>query len=135
MLLLHIRNRYCQNHRRILPNFLLFIWFDTVEFNRQPRPNNKMYDDVVIIARLRYQLTMFVIRILIGFSWLLHSPIAYEIHTAKIIADFCRISYYLYDFIQLNSVVCRVQTTRSTMIWFSLIDCDINWLCLKCAYW
>ena len=29
-----MRNRYCQNHRRILPNFLLFVWCDTVEFNR-----------------------------------------------------------------------------------------------------
>ena len=42
-----IWNRYVQHHRSILPSFLLFAWFDTVEFNRLPRSNNKMYDDVL----------------------------------------------------------------------------------------
>ena len=31
-----IWNRWCHNYSRIMPNFLLFIWFDTVEFNRLP---------------------------------------------------------------------------------------------------
>ena len=29
-----IWNRYCQNHHSIVLNFLLFEWFDTLEFNR-----------------------------------------------------------------------------------------------------
>ena len=60
-----IWNRYWQNHRSIFPNFLLFAWFDTVEFNRLPCSNNKMYDDVVFHDRFRYQLTMFEVSILI----------------------------------------------------------------------
>ena len=56
-------NRYCRNHRRILSNFLLFAWFNTVEFNRLPCSNNMMCDDVVFADRLRYQLTMFGIRV------------------------------------------------------------------------
>ena len=53
-----IWNRYCQNHRSILPNFFLIAWFDTVEFSRLLSPNNKMYDDVVFGDRFRCQLTM-----------------------------------------------------------------------------
>ena len=60
-----IWNRYCQTHRNIHPNFLLLIWFDTVEFNRLPCLKSKMYDDVVFDDRIRYQLTMFEVRILI----------------------------------------------------------------------
>ena len=44
----------------------------------------------------------------------LRAHIAYEIDTAKIISEFCRISYCLYDLIRLNSIVCHVQTTRCT---------------------
>ena len=42
-----IRNRYWQNHRSILPNFVLFAWFDTLEFNRLPWSNIKIYNDAV----------------------------------------------------------------------------------------
>ena len=73
-----IWNIYCQNHR-ILPNFLLFVWFDTVQFNRMPCSNNKMYDDVVFADRFRYQLTMFEGGILTELSRLLDTFIAYEI--------------------------------------------------------
>ena len=31
-----IWNRWCQNHSRIMPNFQLFVWFDTAESNRLP---------------------------------------------------------------------------------------------------
>ena len=127
-----IWNRYCQNQRRILPNFLLFVWLYTVELNRQPCPNDKMYDDVVFTDRFWYPLTVFGYRVWIGLSRLRHAHIAYEIDTAKIIAAFCRIYYCLYDYIRLNSVDCRVQTTWSTMMKFSLIDSVIHWLCLKC---
>ena len=41
----------------ILPNFLLFAYYDTVEFNRLPCSKSKMYDDAVIGDRFRYQLT------------------------------------------------------------------------------
>ena len=115
--------------------FYCLAWFDTVEFNRLLCPDNEIYDDAVFADRLRYQLTMFEIRILIWLSRLLHAHIAYEVDTSNIIETFFRISYCLHDLIWLNSIVCHVQTTRCTMIWFSTIDSDINWLCLKCAYW
>ena len=47
-----ICNRYWQNHRSILPNFLVFAWFDTLEFNRLPCSNNKIYDDADFADRL-----------------------------------------------------------------------------------
>ena len=129
-----IWNRYSQNHRSILPNFLLFAWFDTLEFNRQPCSNNKIYYDADFADRFRYQLAMFGIRVLKWLSWLHHAHIAYITDGAKIIATFCRISYCLHDFIRLNSIVGDVRTKRCTMIWFSMIDSDINWLFLKCVY-
>ena len=72
-------NRYGQNHRSILPNFLLFAWFDTVEFKRLPCSNTKMYDDIVFDDRFRYQLTMFEVCVLLWQSLLLDTHIAYEI--------------------------------------------------------
>ena len=129
-----ICNRYWQNHRSILPNFLLFAWFDSLEFNRLPCSNNKIHDDADFADRFRYQLAMFGILVSIWLSWLLHDHIAYITDGAKIIAAFCRISYCLHDFIRLNSIVGDVQTTRCAMIRFSMIDSDINWLYLKCVY-
>ena len=130
-----ICNRYCQNHRRILPNFLLYVWFDTVQFNRLPCPNDKKYDDVVFVDRFHYQLTLFWNRLFIGLSRLLHAHIAYEIDNAKVIAAFCWISYWLSDLIRLHSIICLAQTTRFTMMRFSLMDSVINWLWLKFVYW
>ena len=74
-----IWNRYWQNHRSILPNFLLFAWVDTLEFSRLPWSNNKIYDDAVFADRFRYHLTMFGMCILIRLSRLLSTHIAYEI--------------------------------------------------------
>ena len=129
-----ICNWLWQNHRGVLPNFQLFAWFDMLEFNRQSCSNNKIYDDADFADRFRYQLAMFGIRVLIWLSWHLHAYIEYITDGAKIIAAFCRISYCLHNFIRLNSIVGDVQTKRCTMIWFSMIDSDINWLCLKCVY-
>ena len=122
-------------HMRQFYKFLYCLaWYDTVEFNRLPCPKNEMYDDAVFANRLHYQLTMFQIRVLIWLSRFFHSHIAYVIDTDKIIAAFLRISNCLLDLIRLNSIVGDVQTTRCTMILFSMIDSDINWLCLKCLY-
>ena len=115
--------------------YYCLAWFDTVEFNRLLCPDNEMYDNAVFADRFRYQLTTFEIRILIWLSRLLRTHIAYEIDTSNIIAAFCRISYCLHDLIRLNSIVRHVQTTICTMMWVSMIDSDINWLCMKCAYW
>ena len=119
-----------------------FCWFfsssarsDTVEFNRLPCPNDMKYDDVVFVDRLRYQLAMFGNRLLIGLSRFLPAHIAYDIDTAKIIAAFCRISYCLYDLKRLKSIACCFQTTRCTMMHFTLIHSVINWLCLGINYW
>ena len=116
--------------------FLYWLaWFDTVEFNRLPCPNNEMYGDTVFPIRFRYQLAIFGMRVLIWLSRLLHAHIAYERDTHKIIAALFRISYCLLDLIRLNSIVCHHQTKRYTMMQFSLIDSAVIWLCLKCVYW
>ena len=114
--------------------FYCLTWFDTVEFKYLPDLNNEMYDDAVLLFDSAVNwlcLNSSIDRL----SRLLHAHIAYEIDTAKIIAAFSRISYCLHDLIWLNSIVCHVQITRCTMMWFSMIDFDINWLCLKCVYW
>ena len=72
-----------KNHRNNLPNFLSFAWFDTLDFNRLPCSNNKMYDDAVFADRFRYQLTLLGDSVLIGPSRLLRAHIAYEIDNAK----------------------------------------------------
>ena len=95
-------------HMRQFSRFLYCLaWFDTVEFNRLPCPNNKMYDDAVFASRFHYQLIMFEIRELIWLSRFFHAHIAYVIDTDKIIAAFFRISYCLLDLIRLNSIVCN----------------------------
>ena len=122
-------------HMRQFCRFFYYLaWFDTVEFNWMPCPNNKMYDNAVFDDRFHSQLTMFGIGVLFRLSRLLHAHIAYEIDSATIIAAFCRIAYCLHDLIRLNSIMCHVQTTRCTMIWLSMIDFDINWLCFMCLY-
>ena len=73
-----------KKHRSILQNFLLFSWFDTLEFNRLPWSKNKIYDDAVFADRFRYHLTMFGMCILIRLSRLLNTHIAYEIAIWKI---------------------------------------------------
>ena len=108
--------------------FYCLAWVDTVDFNRLPCSNDKQYDDVVFLDLFRYQLAMFGNRLFIGLSRFLHAHIAYKLITAEIIAAFCRIFYCLYDLIRLNSIAHRVQTTKCTMMQFSLIDSAINWL-------
>ena len=61
-----------------------------------------MHDDAVFADRFRYQLTMLGIRVLIGLSRICHAHIANETDGAKIIPEFFRISYRLYDLIRLN---------------------------------
>ena len=123
-------------HMRKFCRFLYcLVWFDTVEFNRLPCPNNEMYDDAVFAYRFRYQLTMLGIRVLIMAISNLSRSYYILIDADKIIAAFFRISYFLHDLIRLNSIVCHVQTTRYTMMQFSRIDSAIIWLCLECMYW
>ena len=75
-----------------------------------------MYDGIVFADRFRYQFAMFNITILIGLSLFLHAHNAYEIDAAKIVVGLCRISYCLYDLIGLDTIACRVQTTKYTMM-------------------
>ena len=93
-----------------------------------------MDDDAVVADRFRYQLTMFRIRVLLWLSRLLNDRIAFEIDSAKIIAAFFTISYCLHDFKRLNSIACNDQTTRCTIMRFSLIDSAIIRLCLEFEY-
>ena len=67
-----------KNRLSILPKFLSFACFDTVELNRLQCSNIKMYDDPVFADRFRYRLTMFEVCILIGLSRLLKTHVAYE---------------------------------------------------------
>ena len=84
-----------------------FVWFYTVEFNRMPCPNDKMYDDAAFDVRFRYPFTMFGNRVLTALFGLLHAHIAYEINTSQFIAAFCRIDYCLHYLIPLNSIACH----------------------------
>ena len=122
-----ICNKYWQNHRSILPNFLLFAWFDTLEFNRLPCSNNKIYDDANFANRFRYQLAMFEMRVLIWLSWLLHAHIANITDGAKIIAAFCRISYCFAWFhtVEFNCRRCSNNKMHDDMVfndrfWYQL---------------
>ena len=112
--------------RKFCRFFYCLACSETVELNRLPCPNNEMNGDAVFAFRFRYQLAIFGMRVLILLSRLLHAHIAYEIDTDKIIvAAFFRISYCLLDLIRLISIVCHDQTTRYTMMQFSLIDSAI----------
>ena len=93
----------CVTYAAILQIFYCLAWSDTVEFNRLPCPNNKIYDDAVFADRFRYQLTMCGIRVLIWLSRLPHAHIACEIDTDKIIASFFEFPFVcmiLYGWIQ-----------------------------------
>ena len=83
-------------------------WSDTIEFNRRPCPNDKIYDDEIFADRFRYQFRMFEVRLLIGLSRFLSARIAYEIAIAKITAEFCRISHCLawIDTVEFNRLPC-----------------------------
>ena len=124
-----IYNRYWENHRNILPNFLLFAWFDTLEFNRLLCSNNAIYDDADFADRFRYQLAMLRIRVLIWLSWLLHAHIAYNRwcqNHRSMLPNFVLFAW----FYTVNSIVGDVQTTRCTMIWLQwsiLISIDYVW--------
>ena len=114
--------------------FYCLAWSDTVEFNCRPCLNDKMDDDADFVDQFHYQLTIFGNRVLIGLSRILRGHIANELYTAKIIAEFCRIFYCLYDLIRFNSIVCHVQTTRCTMIyifrWSIQMPIDYVWCLL-----
>ena len=63
----------------------------SVEFNRLPCSNYKMYDDAVFANRFRYQLTMIGIQVFIGQSRVLQAHIVHETDGAKMIAAFRRV--------------------------------------------
>ena len=116
-------------HMRHFCRFLYYLaLLYTAEFNRLSCPNKNMYDDAVFADRFRYQLAMLEFCDVIGLSRLVHANIAYEIVTTNIIAALCRISHSLHDLIRTNSIVYHVKRARCMMVWFSMIDSDINWL-------
>ena len=121
-------------HMRQFCRFLYCLaWLDTVEFNRLPCPKNEMYDDAVFGDRFHYQLTVWNSCIDMAISILSCSYCIcnrYWQNHRSILPNFL-LSHAL---IRLNSVVGDLQPTRCTMIWFSMIDSDISWLCLKCVY-
>ena len=118
-----IWNRYCKNHRSNFSNFLLFTRFETVEFNRLPCPNNKLYDDSVFADRFRYEWTMFWIPVLICLSRLLHAHIAYEIDTA----EFPIVCMIWYDWIQSSAMFKHQDVLWCGWRWSILIWIDYVW--------
>ena len=120
----------CVQYAAIMQIFYCLPWFDIVEFNCLPCPNNEMYDDAGFADRCRYQLIMFEIRVLIGYLDFLVLKIAYEMDTAKIIAAFCLISYCLYDLIRWiqSSAMFKKQDVRWCVFWWSIpISIDYIW--------
>ena len=90
---------------------IIYRWIQSTALSKRQDVRRFSFAD-----RFRYPLTMFGNRVLIVLSRLLHADIAYETETGKINAAFSRISYCFNDYIRLNSVYCRVQTTRSKMV-------------------
>ena len=74
--------------------FYCLAWFRTVEFNFRPSPKNEMYDDAIFCWSISPSIDYVWSSITDRLSSLLHAHIAYEINTAKIVAAFCRISYF-----------------------------------------
>ena len=125
-----ICNRYWQNNPSILPNFLLFAWFDTLEFNRLPCSNNKIYDDADFANRFHYQLAMFSIRELIWLSWLLHAHVAYITDGAKTSqhsAEFPIVCLIWYDWIQSSAMFKQQGVQWYGFQWSILISIDYVW--------
>ena len=125
-------NIYCQNHRSNYSNFLSLAWFDTLDFNRLPCSNNKMYDDAVFADRFRYQLTMFGIRVLIALSRILHDHITHEIYTSKITAAFFRISYFCmiwYAWIHSSAMFKQKNVRCCDFRWSIPLSIDYVWNC------
>ena len=65
---------------------------------------------------------MFETRLLVRLSRLLHADIAFEVAVAKSPPKYVEFSIVLHDLNRLDSILCRVQTNRCTMITFPLID-------------
>ena len=108
----------CQNHSSILPNFLLFAWFDTVEFNRLSCSNKKMYDEAVFADRFRYQFKC----LKLGYWYPFLDCIMLILHTKQLVA---KSSQHSAEF----PIVC--------MIWYGWIQSsamfkqhDVRW----CGY-
>ena len=121
--------------RKFCRFFYCLAWSETVEFNRLPCPNNVMYGDTVFANRFRY---------LIAYLW--NACIDMTISTPS--CTYCIYNRYwqnhrsilrnflcALDLLRLNSIVCHDQTTRNTMMQFSLVDSAIIRLCLECVYW
>ena len=129
MLILHMKLMLPKSSQHSA-EYLLFVWLYTVEFNRLPFPNDKMYDDVVFADRFRYSLTSSGNRVWIGLPRLLYVHIAYEIDSAKISAAFCRISYCLYDlygWIQSTAVFKRQNLRWCSFRWSIPLSIDYVW--------
>ena len=113
-------------------------WFNTAEFNRLPCSKHKMYDDAVFAIRFRYQLIMFWICVLIWISRLLHSHIAYEIDTAKIIAAFFQIFYCCliwYAWIKSSAMFKQQDIRWCGFRWSIALSIDYVWnSCIDMAF-
>ena len=81
-----------------------------------------MYDDEVFAGRFRLQLIMLEVCELIGLSGLFYAHVVHEIAVAKITTEFYQYRTVKRDLIRLNSIICRVQSTRCAMMTLSLID-------------
>ena len=132
-----IWNRYCKNHRRILSNFLLFVKFVTVEFNRLQCPNDKMYDDVVFADRFCYPLTMFGNPVLIGLSPLVLAHIAYETDTksSQHSTEFSIVCMIWYGWIQSSAMFQQQDARWYSFHWSIPISIDYDWcVCIYMAF-
>ena len=105
----------CLTYAAVLHIFLLFSMISYCRIQSRAVSKRQEGRWCSFCWSIPYQLTMFGFRVFI--------------------ALLCRISHCLQNLIWLNSIVCHVQTTRCTMIWISMIDSDINWLCLKRVFW
>ena len=110
--------------------FYCLAWFYTVEFNCLPSPNNEMYDDAVFTDRFHCQLTMFGVRLLIGYL----DSFMIMLHMKRIMPksslhfnEFSIVSMIWYDWIQ-STAMHKQQDVRWCGFRFSIpISIEYVW--------
>ena len=110
--------------------FYSLAWFDTVEFNCLPSPNNEMCDDAGFADRFHCQLTMFGFRVLIGyldsFMIMLHMKGILP-KSSQHFTEFSIVSMIWYGWIQSSAMFEQQDIRWCHFRWSIPISIDYVW--------